>query len=47
MICHQQGRSDEADEWHHKARDWIANNTTDFEYVHILAEEADVLLGDD
>jgi tetratricopeptide (TPR) repeat protein len=45
MIRHAQGRGDEARQWHKKAHDWLAKNTTDFKYVHSLAAEAAALLG--
>jgi tetratricopeptide (TPR) repeat protein len=44
MLRQQQGRDDEARQWHQRARNWLDKNTTDFEYVHTLAEEADALL---
>jgi tetratricopeptide (TPR) repeat protein len=44
MIRHQQGRSDEARQWHKKARDQLANDNTDVEVALRLAAEADAIL---
>jgi tetratricopeptide (TPR) repeat protein len=44
MIRHQQGRADEARQWHKKAHAWLANDDTDEKDILRLATEADALI---
>ena len=45
MIRAQQGRTDEARQWHKKAHDWIAENkTAEDDLLTLAAEEAALTL---
>ena len=44
MIRHQQGRADEARQWHERVRHWLANDDTDEQDILRLAAEAKQLL---